>query len=54
MDCDMKLLLHLIDDCLADLGTAGLVDGRSARDKLLDIRIMVGSCISEPEVIGAE
>lgn len=48
---DLELLLQMIDDCIKDLGTAGLVDGRSARDKLLDVRSLVMSMVRPIEDI---
>lgn len=48
---DLQFLIRMVDECLAELGTASLVDGRSARDKLLDIRhfIMELSTVKKEE-----
>ena len=50
VDIDFQLLIRMIDECLIELGTASLVDGRQARDKLLDIRSIVAAMVDEEDV----
>lgn len=38
MDCSYQILIRMIDDFLAALGTSGIVDGQKVRDQLLDLR----------------
>ncbi len=57
MDCNYQLLIRVIDEAMAELGTSGLIDGRKVRDILLDLRSMCAQYDEEvlteviPEVV---
>ena len=38
---DTDVIIHTIDEFLAELGTTGLVDARKARDQLMDLRLLL-------------
>lgn len=40
MICNYQILIRTLDEFLVDLGTSGIIDGRKARDQLLDLRLM--------------
>lgn len=46
-DTDISIVVRFVDECLADLGTQGLIDGDKARDQLLDIRRLLTSTAVE-------
>ncbi len=46
-----EVVIQTIDEFLAELGTAGLVDARKARDQLMDLRLMLMSSIEVPDTI---
>lgn len=52
MDCNYQILIRMIDDGLAELGTSGLIDGRKVRDILLDLRSICAQY--DEEVVPAE
>lgn len=51
MNTDLEVLLRMVDEAIVDLGVSSLVDGRSARDKLLDVRSLVSKLIVVPETV---
>jgi hypothetical protein len=51
MNVDSELVIRMIDDYLAELGTTGLVDARKARDQLMDLRLFFMTSFKElPDV----
>lgn len=39
-DCNYQFLIRTLDEFLVELGTQRIIDGRKARDQLLDLRLM--------------
>lgn len=42
-----EIIIRFVDECLAELGTQGLIDGDKARNQLLDIRHFLSQPVKE-------